>query len=411
MKNEPWAIDSRPANDSLANYEIDCPIGRGSHSVVYKAVHRKSGKTVALKVIETRSQAERERVRREVRIHRSLEHPRIVRLLSWFRDELSYYLVLEYCAKGEFYAMFVREKKFCESAVREYAKQVLTGLAYLHGQGVIHRDVKMGNLLVDEKGELKLADFGLSVLFEERAEVGNEAAVGTPNYLPPEFVQRNKVSFANDIWAVGCFAYALKFGKLPFEGDDHQTTLKNIVRREPHFSGDCSAELLSLLKALLDKEYENRRSAKKMLSMKFFQISNEETANEKSGRSWADSTIATLSQPMSFDTSKCVSGTTLGWQKQAQHASLTSCTETFKFDAKQRILSTTVGRIRAASLKKPAQPIPAQKTPGWGACQTLSVFSELRTGGRQKAQSIVKTRLNMHKIFESLNQKFSDSNE
>lgn len=444
MKNEsqqpprPRLIPT-PQREGLDNYDVHFPIGRGVHSFVYRAVHRPTGRVVALKVMEAKTDQDAERIRREVRLHRPLNHPHIVRLLDYFHDESSHYLVLEYCAKGEFYPHFSKNRrKFTENDVRRYLFQTLSALEYLHGQGVIHRDVKMGNLLLAEDGDLKLADFGLSVTFEERESFRKEPLAGTPNYLPPEFVQRNKISFANDLWAVGCFGYALLHGHLPFEGSDHHSTLRNIVGKEIDVRKGCSDALGEVMSVLLDRRYENRRSARKVLGHEFFLKGEHEYLDSTGKGDCTATTVATEGQKSTMESSMSGlkghmlrDGLGLGLSREESRGMSWIMSQTGALGSGvggtkklgtgvldghtsiERHFSATGGMARPGSLKRLASDVqvPSGAKLGLGGglgLPTSDPFGTPKVGPqtRTKAQSIVKSRLNIKSVLDGLSQRF-----
>lgn len=435
MRNESrFPAPARPqpvsAKTTLDNFEVHFPIGRGSHSLVFKALHRPSNTVVALKVMEAKTDKDRLRNAREIQLHTPLDHPHVVRLLDSFSDDSNQYLVLEHCAKGEFFPYFTKNRhKFSENDVKKFLFQALSALEYVHGQGVIHRDVKMGNLLLTEQGDIKLADFGLSVTFEERNEAGHESMAGTPNYLPPEFVLKNKISFANDLWSVGCFGFALVYGRLPFEGNDYHETIKNIVGKKLDF-GACSPKLERVLSVLLDRRYENRRSARKVLGMDFFQQNSPREDDEGLKIDRTQTTTATEGHRSSLEVSGHKARTVQGLSTLSGFSRVGSGidfvmnrTGTLKSKGQSDsngflaaglrdfgfAASGSLGR--PASLKRitPDHYHVSQKTKA-GANLPTQLPTQLvppgHEGARPKAKSIVKSRLDLKSVLDGLCDRF-----
>jgi serine/threonine protein kinase len=257
--------------DSLANYDIICPLGRGGHSFVYKARSRTSLKFVALKVIDITIQKSREQVMNEIRIHGSLSHPHIIRLLDHFHDETYHYLVLEYCEQGELYAYLQsKQGKLPEAEIKVFLSHILEGLMYLENKGIIHRDIKLGNLLLTSSGEIKISDFGLAVNTRSLDANPVDKMSGTPNYIAPEIIRKRCVTPVSDIWSLGCVAYALFEGSLPFEATSTEKTLVNIVKESPAKPLNISKGLYQLIEFMLTKDHSIRPNAERLLRSQFF---------------------------------------------------------------------------------------------------------------------------------------------
>lgn len=175
-----------PSPPCLDDFDVGQELGKGGFAVVYRARVRLSGMEVALKVVDKQRACEHlatcsagdsrglsgtelacERVANEVRLHWGLKHPTLVELLDFFEDERFVYLVLELCGGGDLYRWLRRRGALGEEEARGYMGQLLAGLAYLHERGVMHRDLKLSNLLLSEDGRrLRIGDFGLAVKLE-----------------------------------------------------------------------------------------------------------------------------------------------------------------------------------------------------------------------------------------------------
>ena len=219
-----------PPSGALTDFDISQKIGEGGFSVVYSARQRSTGARVALKVIQAAklSAEERARVDREILIHASASRvpsPHVVQLRSWFCDAERVYIVLELCPNGDLYKLKKRYGFCSEPVTRDLGRQLLLGLGFLHDRGIVHRDLKLSNLLIGTDGRLKIADFGLAARLELP---GDEqfTLCGTPNYIAPEIVdvdKRHAHSLPVDLWSVGCLLHMLLTGEAPFpDGPLHQ---------------------------------------------------------------------------------------------------------------------------------------------------------------------------------------------
>lgn len=157
----------------------------------------------------------------EIKIQRSLNHPNIVKLQECFEDEENVYMTLELCHSGSLMDMLRRRKRFTESETRYFVVQLAGACHYMHSHQVIHRDLKLGNLLLDASMNLKVGDFGLAALIENPGE-RKKTICGTPNYIAPEvlFDTANGHSFEVDTWSVGVILYTLVIGRPPFQTKD-----------------------------------------------------------------------------------------------------------------------------------------------------------------------------------------------
>jgi len=199
-------------------------LGFGAFSKVYKGVDLKNGDFVAIKQIslEGLSEDDKDNMVQEIDLLRNLKHKNIVKYLGSYRTKSHLYIILEYVENGSL-SQIIKPNKFGafpESLAAIYMKQTLEGLAYLHEQNVIHRDVKGANILTTKEGTVKLADFGVATMSTQR-EVSSHSdftnpVVGTPYWMAPEVIEMSGVTFASDIWSVGATAIELLTGKPPY---------------------------------------------------------------------------------------------------------------------------------------------------------------------------------------------------
>nr|CAD7443429.1 unnamed protein product [Timema bartmani] len=222
---------------SLADFEIGRPLGKGKFGNVYLAREKKSKFIVALKVI-FKSQIMKanceNQLKREVEIQAHLRHPHILRLYGYFHDDKRVYIILEYAPKGEVYKELqsMPGKKFDNKKAATYIYQLADALKYCHAKKVIHRDIKPENLLLDAKGQLKIADFGWAVHAPSSRRM---TLCGTLDYLPPEMVQGQTHDEKVDLWSLGVLCYEFVVGTPAFETATWDATYNKISRASYSF--------------------------------------------------------------------------------------------------------------------------------------------------------------------------------
>ncbi|XP_067849275.1 hormonally up-regulated neu tumor-associated kinase homolog A [Heptranchias perlo] len=205
----------------VGSYLIGRKLGEGSFAKVREGLHVLTGEKVAVKVIDKKKAKKdsyvTKNLRREGQIHQMIRHPNITQLLDILETENSYYLVMELCTGGNLMHKMYDRKILEEAEARRYIRQLTLAVEHLHRAGVVHRDLKIENLLLDEKNNIKLIDFGLS----------NCAGIlgysdpfstqcGSPAYAAPELLARKKYGPKVDIWSIGVNTYAMLTGTLPF---------------------------------------------------------------------------------------------------------------------------------------------------------------------------------------------------
>jgi polo-like kinase 1 len=167
----------------------------------------------------------------EIQVHQYVSqgkpHANVVAFYAWFEDRDNVYITLELCHRGDLMDFVTKRKRLTEPEAQFYQQQLLHGLAFLHGKNVMHRDLKLGNLFIDQHMNLKIGDFGLAVQLMYDGEQKTEIA-GTPNYIAPEILSGRRYSFEIDIWSFGVILYTLLVGKPPFQTTDVKLTYRKI---------------------------------------------------------------------------------------------------------------------------------------------------------------------------------------
>ncbi|XP_026459326.1 mitogen-activated protein kinase kinase kinase ANP1-like [Papaver somniferum] len=198
-------------------------IGCGAFGRVYMGMNLDSGELLAVKQVliavnsKEKAQDHIRELEEEVKLLKNLSHPNIVRYLGTAREEDTLNILLEFVPGGSISSLLGKFGSFPEAVIIMYTKQLLLGLEYLHRNGIMHRDIKGANILVDNKGCIKLADFGASKQVVELATIsGAKSMKGTPYWMAPEVILQTGHSFSADIWSVGCTVIEMATGKPPW---------------------------------------------------------------------------------------------------------------------------------------------------------------------------------------------------
>ena len=232
-------------------------LGKGSYGEVRLMLHTPTQQKFALKVVLptqiNKAQFQRQNnlqvMKREILLHRQLDHPNIIKLHDHMEDNDNVYLVLEYADRGSLFYEIRRQKRLSEDKARTYFRQVCEGVQYLHENDIIHRDIKPENILLDSTGCLKICDFGWCAKGTET----RTTFCGTLDYMAPEMVMGAGHTFAVDIWALGVLLFELVHGTAPFiarkDADKCQQILGLTYSIDPSFSPDLRDLISSLIKA------------------------------------------------------------------------------------------------------------------------------------------------------------------
>jgi polo-like kinase 1 len=204
-----------------------------------------------------------------------MQHPNIVRFVEVFEDPENIYMILELCRNKSLMDMMRRRKRFTEPEVRFFMLQLMGALKYMHGRNVIHRDLKLGNIFLDEQMNVKIGDFGLAALLVDENE-RKRTICGTPNYIAPEVLFGGKDgeghSFEVDLWAVGIIMYAMLIGKPPFQSTDVDSIYKKIRQNSFEWPETVmvSQPAKALVNALLNRDPTARPSLDEIANHNFF---------------------------------------------------------------------------------------------------------------------------------------------
>uniref|UniRef100_A0A3B3URH6 Serine/threonine-protein kinase PLK n=1 Tax=Poecilia latipinna TaxID=48699 RepID=A0A3B3URH6_9TELE len=247
-------------------------LGKGGFAKCYEMTDLSTGKVYAAKIIphaRVSKPHQREKIDREIELHRVLHHKNIVHFYHHFEDKENIYILLEYCSRKSLAHILKARKVLTEPEVRYYLRQIVSGLKYLHEQEILHRDLKLGNFFVSESMELKVGDFGLAAKLEP---AGNrrKTICGTPNYLSPEVLNKQGHGCESDIWALGCVMYTMLLGRPPFETTNLKETYRCIREARYSLPSSLSPQAKQLIANLLAKIPEDRPDLEHILRHDFF---------------------------------------------------------------------------------------------------------------------------------------------
>ncbi|KAJ6445629.1 serine/threonine-protein kinase plo1 [Purpureocillium lavendulum] len=226
---EPSATD-RPNG---AVYHVGKLLGKGGFAICYSGQLAATKQKYALKIVKSRMPPKMEqKFQTELQIHSKMRHKNVVQFLRAFSFDSCTYLVLELCNNGSLMDMVKRRKGLTEPEVRFYSVQVAGAIKYMHGKGIIHRDLKMGNIFLDSRMNAKIGDFGLAALLvtgRDMQTIRRTTLCGTPNYIAPEILEKGKKGHDHmvDIWSLGIIMFAMLTSKPPFQS----STTDEIYRR------------------------------------------------------------------------------------------------------------------------------------------------------------------------------------
>ncbi|XP_034937545.1 calcium/calmodulin-dependent protein kinase type II alpha chain isoform X25 [Chelonus insularis] len=214
------------------NYDLKEELGKGAFSVVRRCVQKSTGLEFAAKIINTKklSQRDFQKLEREARICRKLQHPNIVRLHESIQEENCHYLVFDLVTGGELFEDIVAREFYSEADASHCIQQILESVHHCHHNGIVHRDLKPENLLLASKAKgaaVKLADFGLAIEVQGDVQAWYGFA-GTPGYLSPEVLKKESYGKPVDIWACGVILYILLVGYPPFWDEDQHRLYSQI---------------------------------------------------------------------------------------------------------------------------------------------------------------------------------------
>ncbi|KAG8180259.1 hypothetical protein JTE90_019540 [Oedothorax gibbosus] len=234
-------------------YRLEKTLGKGQTGLVKLGVHCITGRKVAIKIInrEKLSESVLQKVEREIAIMKLIEHPHVLGLFDVYENKKYLYLILEHVSGGELFDYLVKKGRLTPKEARRFFRQIISALDFCHSHSICHRDLKPENLLLDEKNNIRIADFGMASLQMDGSML--ETSCGSPHYACPEVIRGEKYDGRRaDVWSCGVILYALLVGALPFDDDNLRQLLEKVKRGVFHIPHFVPPECQDLLRGMIE---------------------------------------------------------------------------------------------------------------------------------------------------------------
>ncbi len=246
-------------------YQIIEELGKGGMGKVYRALDKKLGEEVALKLIKPEIASDRETIQRfsnELKLARKIAHRNVGKMYELMEAEGTHFITMEYVPGQDLRALIRQTGQLTAAKALSIARQVCEGLAEAHALGVVHRDLKPGNILIDKDGNARIMDFGIARSLQGKGITGAGVMIGTPEYMSPEQVEGKEADQRSDIYSLGIILYEMLTGRVPFEGDTPLAIAvkhKTEVPRDPQLvNAQIPEDLSRVVLKCLEKDKEKR---------------------------------------------------------------------------------------------------------------------------------------------------------
>lgn len=256
---------SNEAYQYVGPYRLEKTLGKGQTGLVKMGTHCVIGKKVAIKIINKDKLTESvlQKVEREIAIMKLIEHPNVLGLYDVYENRKYLYLVLEHVPGGELFDYLVKKGRLTPKEARRFFRQIISALDFCHSHSICHRDLKPENLLLDEKNNIKIADFGMASLQPSGSML--ETSCGSPHYACPEVIRGEKYDGRRaDVWSCGVILYALLVGALPFDDDNLRQLLEKVKRGTFHIPHFVPPDCQNLLRGMIEVDPEKRLALKEV---------------------------------------------------------------------------------------------------------------------------------------------------
>jgi len=264
------SLEIKPENtsDKSKNYRIIRKLASGGSGTVYLGSDNRTNQKFAIKCVKQDPRNERQhqgRIRQEIDILKSISHENIVALHAYYKMKDYNFFVMDYMDGGDILDDLYIKKRYTEKKAKQISTSVMKALCYCHESRIIHRDIKPENILIDKKGNVKIADFGLSTFAKTHSPYALKTKCGTGTYIAPEILLGNRYGTPVDMWGVGVLLYIMIGGYHPFNSSSLAKSDRLV--KEGSFSfqkeywGDVSKETTDFISKLLATEPETRITA------------------------------------------------------------------------------------------------------------------------------------------------------
>ena len=254
-------------NTDLNFYKFGRVIGRGAFGKVNIGLNILTGRIVAIKSFNKKniiSESSKNKILYETNLMRGLYHPSVTKILETFDSENYMLIIMEYISGGNLQSFVKKRRKLCEKTAKILFRQIIQGIKYIHSRGIVHRDIKLENILLDLNNIIKICDFGVGKLVKPNTILKDQC--GTPVYMAPEILKGNGYKgFPVDIWSAGVALYIMLSGTLPFNKDKDHDLEYNILNSNIKEIKDISDEGNHLLKNILEKDPNKRYTCNQIL--------------------------------------------------------------------------------------------------------------------------------------------------
>lgn len=268
---------------TLNFYKFVKLIGKGAFGKVTLGIHKLTGKQVAIKTIEKNYMQDdfsKRKVFQEVYLLKKIKHSNVIRLLEVFESSKHLLMVMEYAGGGDLLRLIKRKSKLQESDAKFIFKQIAYGLAHIHCRSVIHRDIKLDNILLDCEKGVKICDFGVSKIIKKGQFIQEQC--GTPAYLAPEIIiDKGYEGFFVDIWSLGVLLYAMLCGTVPFKAQNLEDLHKLILKGDFTFPNELTKEAQALVRGMIKLEPKERLTIPQILSHTWLKETKDDESEEE----------------------------------------------------------------------------------------------------------------------------------
>ncbi|KAN0052971.1 hypothetical protein ACTA71_012452 [Dictyostelium dimigraforme] len=275
-------LDLNWSSGGESSFEIQEKLGEGSFGSVYRAVHKSSNTSIAIKEFEIFEANDVEPISKEIQILKKCNNPYVVSYFGSIMLKDKYWILMDYCSLSSFNDIMQSiGKTLKEKEIASILQQSLLGLVYLHSKQIIHRDIKSANILLDETGQVKIADFGVSQQIQSTFAKGSIA--GTPYWMAPEILNQTNYNNKIDVWSLGIVAIELADGEPPLSDVNPMRAMYMIGRRPPPTFKDpkkWSPEFVSFVDKCLTKDINERWSPSQLLEHPFIKNSKPDALKE-----------------------------------------------------------------------------------------------------------------------------------